>query len=69
MSFSRKPPGRRRLLLMVACLIAFSDFSLTGCSQGAGAGALSAEDKAKLRGAFKKKFQDSGERKTIRKSR
>jgi hypothetical protein len=69
MSFTRTLRGRRRLVLLLACLIAFTPASVAGCSQGVGAGSLSGEDQAKAKAAFKKRFENFGERKTNRKSR
>jgi hypothetical protein len=45
-------------LAALACAAGILGSSLAGCSRGVGAGPLSAEDRAKMKAAFKKKFQN-----------
>jgi hypothetical protein len=48
-------------LAVVACAAGILGSSLAGCSPGAGAGALSSEDQARVKASFQKKFQGHGE--------
>jgi hypothetical protein len=60
MSTTGRSPGKLGKLAVLACAAGLLGSSLTGCSRGAGAGALSAEDQARAKAAYKKKFENYG---------
>jgi hypothetical protein len=68
MSFILKSLRRLRVFALLACLIAVIGPSLSGCSHGDGAGALSAEDYAKAKENFKKRSSNFGEKPSGRKT-
>jgi hypothetical protein len=48
-------------LAMLVCTASILGSSLAGCSRGVGADSLSAEDRARVKASFQKKFQGHGE--------
>jgi hypothetical protein len=68
MTFTMKSPRRLRVLALLACLSAVLGSSLAGCSGGAGARALSAEDYAKAKENFKKRSSNFGDKTNSRKT-
>jgi hypothetical protein len=69
MSFTRVLRSRGRLVVLLTWLIALLSSSVGGCSPGANAVQLSADEQAKARSSFKKRFQDYDGRKPVKKSR
>ena len=61
MSSPDRSPRKLGKLAVLACAAAILGSSLTGCSRGAGAGAFSPEDQAKMKASFQNKFQGHGE--------
>ena len=62
MRSAERSPRKMRTLALLACAAGVLGSSLTGCSRGVGAGPLSAEDQAKAKATFKKKFENYGEK-------
>jgi hypothetical protein len=60
MSSADRSPRRMGQLAVLACAAGILGSSLTGCSRDVGAGPLSAEDQAKAKAAYKKKFENYG---------
>ncbi len=61
MSLVERSPGNVGRLAALACAAGILGSSLTGCSRGVGAGPLSAEDQAKAKATYRKKFENRGE--------
>jgi hypothetical protein len=60
MSLVERSHGKLGKLAALACAAGILGSSLTGCSRGVGASPLSAEDQAKAKAAYKKKFENYG---------
>ena len=67
MCLAMRSPRSRKTLVRLACLAGVLGFSVPGCSFGGGDATLSPEAQAKAKENFKKRFDTSGARKTVRK--
>jgi hypothetical protein len=64
----KRSPGIPRTLVLLACMAGVLGFSIPGCSFGVGNAAVSPETQTKAKENFKKRFDNFGEKKKVRRT-